>query len=808
MKQMIGHTLFDQEGKLLSIETLSEHLVRTAVLAERFLAGAGVGLLGRLVALAHDMGKASDRFAKRVGVMKKDDAEPIHYNHMMHGAKYVLSLFGYNTVGKMLAIVIACHHGGLRNWSRKPSEDHAECKHIQRDETFNNMLAEYEKDCLAHPDGVPYPEVDDLVQDLSEGCFNIDPKNFGKSAIGADIFRGYWAMLTRLLFSGIVDGDCLATEAFYDKTAPKRRHNKHDDLYTLRTKLADHIRKVCKDDTPINKWRTRVMERSKSAAVRAKGVFTLEADVGGGKTLAMLHFALSHALNHGLVRIVYVAPYGAIIEQTANTLRKIFGSHNVCVHHINMDPTNTTPEALLACDNWDAPIIVSSVEQLFDSLYSNKNARCRKLHNLINSVVLIDEFHDIPLTKMYPALHAVDALVSVFKSSVVLSSATLPVLDTLTTYSELNGEVNKLLAHRPKSIVPVEDFAASVQRVKEIYDPNIGGSGNWDSVAEAAGKHDRCMVVVNTRASAFELARVMKEKGIRDVYHLSASMVPALRDKVLAKVMKRLADKQPVKLVCTSIVQTGVDISFPVVYREMCGQDSYRQAGGRCNRNFEDEVGYCILFPQTGDIVPGLPMYKTQAFKTLLDRNGGDPSSVNIQAYWAKFIEVYHRELDKKEKRGITEPAFDNKDVLRYELDESHFSFETIAANAKIIDDGQQSLMVLCDESKSVIEKMERFAKLSSENALSGLSPAERLRALPTKEDRRMAQRFTVMAYGDDSRDENEKKYLLFPWLVEVGLAHKLSNMDNVYVLDKGYDPEYGIAPLIDQFVTARRNQR
>ena len=793
MAQMIGHTKYDANGNWTEIESLEDHSRKASQLSERFLAPAGLGLLGRLVAISHDMGKASDIFAKRVGVLGDGDGSSIRYNHMMYGANHMLSLYGHTKLGKMLAMAIACHHGGLRNWSVKPSEE-TDNDRIYRDDTFMSMKEKYKEDCEKNPDYAVYPEVVPMVESLSEGCMELDTDRFGLNGNGKSYYSGYWGLLTRLLFSGLVDADCLATEAYYDHTAPKRRENHHDDLYTLRTKLYKYIGKFCNDDTDINKWRTNILKSSQKAAVRNKGIFTMEADVGGGKSLAMLGFAISHAINHGMKRIIYLAPYGAVIEQTANNLKKIFGKNNVCVHHINMDTTKMSRDALLACDNWDSPIIASSVEQFFDSLYSNKNSRCRKLHNLVDSVVLIDEFHDLPLTKMWQVTHAIDGIVQVFRSSVVLASATLPVMDALKqTLSD--GSVSKLFAHIPKDIVPAEYFSAPRKRVKKLFDANLS---DWDSLAKAVSTQKQCMVVVNTRVSAYQLASCMKKHGMKNVYHLSASLTPYHRERMLAEVIKRLDKKLPVILVCTSIVQTGVDISFPVIYREMCGCTAYDQTCGRCNRNGENEIGFCILFPQIGDNIPGLPQLQTMAFQSLLRKAGYDPEKVSKEEYWREYVRLYVQKNPKT--------AYDNNKVSLYELKEDDLSFETIAAKAKIIDDGQQNMMVLCDESRAVIEKIEHYASLTDEE-LRALPMDERRRITPTKEDKRIAQRFTVMAYGNDYKDECDKKHILFPWLVEIGLAHKVVGMDNMYILDKGYDAEYGISVLIDQFNTAKRQR-
>lgn len=814
MKQMIGHTLYEGD-KLIDIESLSEHSDKVGDLCEDFGAEFGCAQPCKVLGNYHDIGKASDIFGKRVGVILSD-GKPIKYDHMMAGALAMLKRFGNTPFGQAMAMAIACHHGGLINYSKKPSEL-TEKDGLSRDETFMKRDDTYHNNCKTNPDYAIYPEVYQMTNNLSEFCNEIDADHFGLKANGDSYYTGWWPMMTRLFFSCLIDADCLCTEAYYRPSATTDRENQHSSLKELRTRLVNFCNKVCRNDTVINQWRTEIMTCAKRMAPSNKGVFMLEADVGGGKTLAMLMFALMHAINNKMNRVVYVAPFGAVIEQTAIIFKMIFGSNNVCVHHINMDTDAMSMADLMACDNWDAPIVVSSSEQIMDSMYSNRNSRCRKLHNLTNSVILFDEFHEIPMDKMWHTCHAVEALTHsrVYNSSVVLASATLPVMDLLRTTLS-TGETKKILSRIPKAIVPKGLVSSPVERVRYSYNHNLNG---WQSVSKKAATYKQCMVVVNTRGSAFELAETMKSNGIQNVYHLSASMIPSHREKVLAEVKQRLNDGKDVRLICTSIVQTGVDISFPVVMREMCGWTSLIQVAGRCNRSGEYGVGDCILFPQCGEVVPGLPIKQMDAMKTVLKRFHYDLSQVAKDEkwrteYWSCYVELYLKDC------GET-VAFDRNNVQREEfgkqvgdkiiINNMNINFETIACRAKLIDDVQQELLVpLDDESKAIADKIMAASKLTDLD-FERMDVSERAKLLVTKSDTRKMQRFAVRDYGNDTdqtADKESKKTTFFDWLVQSKLAVKVDGRRNTYILNSGYDLVYGIARLHEEFKASKKRTR
>jgi CRISPR-associated endonuclease/helicase Cas3 len=798
-RKLVGHTLYDKNGKLLKIESLDHHSMAVKTLFSKFCHGFGMDIVGNILSHTHDMAKGTEVFEKRVG-LRDNGGEEIHFAHNVRGGIFLFEKYGDNPFGHMLAVCDVGHHGQLPNWSQLPSTETSKSM-INADRTVLKMFLEYKERERVRKDYALFPEVYELIARRTEGCMAIDVSRFGRTASGKDIFASFWGMLTRVTHSRLIDADCLATEYWYHPEHRKLRSNKHADLPTLHTKLFKFIQKHCKNDTEINKWRSSILDCARKSATNLPGIFTMEADVGGGKTLAMLEFALLHAINNGMDRVIYVAPHGALIEQTADFFRSIFGENNVCVHHINMDTDKMSTESLMACDNWDAPIVVSSAQQICDTLYSNKNARIRKIHNIARSVVIFDEFHDLPLTKMWPVTHAINALAhkEIFGSSVLLASATLPVVDYLTRDLG-DGVEHSLLQTRPKDIVPSRLFGSSKKRVKFKYDGDIGGSGDWESVANAVAQHKQCMVILNTRDSAYQLAHLMKAKSIKNVYHLSASIIPKDREKILADVMELLKNGEPVILVCTSIVQTGVDISFPCVYREMCGWMALKQASGRCNRSNEYGIGLCVLFKQTGSNIPGLPIIQANAMMALLKANKFDLEKVMRlkESFWKLYIKFYREDCVKNHTR-----PFDNNDIEKFEVRDNDLSFETIGARAKIIDEGQQVLMVMTPESKPIIDKFDKYGQM----IMKAISEADDIKSIPfapNKSDRRKAQQYSVHCYGTDTA-MNGGADSFVAWLVRNRYARIVVGYDNMYILDKGYDEVYGISVLMDQYRASKR---
>jgi len=343
--------------------------------------------------------------------------------------------------------------------------------------------------------------------------------------------------------------------------------------------LNEYVHGLIHNDSPVNPCRAAVREACISAATKNPGFFSLTVPTGGGKTLSSLAFALRHAQLFDLNRIIYVVPFTTIIEQNAEEFRRVMnlvpGIENdrlVIEHHSNFDPDKENAHSRLACENWNAPLIVTTSVQFYESLFGKKTSACRKLHNLARAVIILDEAQTIPVDYLRPILSALDELVLNYGSTVVLCTATQPA-------------VNKRL-----------DFPIGIENVREIIpEPkrlylslnrvNVENLGlrTDDDLVSLLRKEERVLCIVNTRGHARTLIEAL---GIEEGhYHLSALMCPAHRSQKLAEIRRRLEAGLRCRVVSTQLIEAGVDVDFPVVFRSMAGLDAIAQAAGRCNRN-------------------------------------------------------------------------------------------------------------------------------------------------------------------------------------------------------------------------------
>ncbi len=466
-------------------------------------------------------------------------------------------------VGKILAYLIAGHHAGLPDWY--PDETGGAALSVRLEEGKRNL--ERIRDSLREflPGPIPAPPA--YVRQHPAGCH----------------------LWIRLLFSCLKDADCLDTESFLDGEQTGYRSGfpslgdlqKRFDRY-----MADKTQSA--QDTPVNAIRREILAACRAAAVEGPGLFSLTVPTGGGKTLSGLAFALDHAVKHAKSRIVYVIPYTSIIEQTANILADIFGRENVVEHHGNADPDKETPRTHLAAENWDAPIIVTTNVQFFESLYAARTSRCRKLHNLVNSVVILDEAQLLPPKLLLPCTDAIRYLANGYGVTFVFSTATQPTLPGLEPLPIVR-DTAKLYERLQRTAIR---FPASLQK-----------STSWDLLAAELQGHRQVLGIVNTRRDCHELFRRMPAGSI----HLSALMCAAHRLKIIEQIKQRLEGEQVVRVISTQLVEAGVDFDFPVVYRALAGLDSIAQAAGRCNREGRNPaLGQVTVFvPPTGRL-PGL----------------------------------------------------------------------------------------------------------------------------------------------------------------------------------------------------------
>lgn len=651
LQQLLAHVRQDEDGEFKG-HTLQEHLREVASLAESFAHEFGNGDWARLAGLWHDLGKYSIEFQSYIKTASGYDPEahlegnPGKVNHSSAGAIHAVERFG--KLGRILAYLIAGHHAGLPDW----------------DETGRGTLFYRLQEDGHWLEKVfsQSPPVNILDQSLPSSR---PPQRLSSCAL--------WI---RILFSCLVDADFLDTEKFMDVNKAEIRIG-YPDLAGLLALFDNYMLKKMSDseDTHVNRIRADVLRQCRGKSDMPPGIFSLNVPTGGGKTLSSMAFALNHALKHNKRRIIYVIPYTSIIEQVADIFRFIFNSA-IVEHHSNIDPEQETQANRLACENWDAPIIVTTNVQFFESLFASRTSRVRKLHNIVSSVVVLDEAQLLPPNLLEPILHAMQNLTDYYGVSFVLSTATQPALN------ERSGVGWKFsgLKNVHELIDNPDDLHESLKRVDISLPQDFGATQTWGNIAEELQKHPTVLCIVSRRDDCRELYQLMPEGSI----HLSALMCGEHRSQVIQKIKEKLAQGEPVRVISTQLVEAGVDMDFPVVYRAMAGLDSIAQAAGRCNREGEYDRGKVVVFVPPKPAPRGLLSKAEQtAIELLKQKDLKDPFAPHgFQEYFKMF---YWKVNDLDSEKIL--------DDLK--ADDLKIQFRTAASKFKLIDESTQGQVIV-----------------------------------------------------------------------------------------------------------------
>jgi len=392
----------------------------------------------------------------------------------------------------------------------------------------------------------------------------------------------------------------------------------------------------------------------------------LKVPTGGGKTLLAAPFALRHAVRHGKRRIIYAIPYTSIIEQTAGIFRSIFGDENVIEHHSNVevDDTQETARSRLACENWDAPLIVTTNVQLLESLFASRTSRCRKLHNLVGSVIVLDEAQLLPVPYLQPVVDVLRLLVKDYGATLVLCTATQPTLESRNGFDQARqlrgfatGEIREI-------VDDVAGLYGALERVKVHLPTDLKTPGNWEQLAPQIAGHDAVLAVVGRRADARELYMRVKAEDRTGLWHLSGLMCAQHRSDTIADIKQALLtrrqamatgqDPAPIRVISTQLVEAGVDIDFPVVYRALAGLDSIAQAAGRCNREGRLDKGEVHVFVPPKPAPPGLLRMAEQATRILWEALPPEADPMGVERFADFFRQLYGNAiLDAKDICGL-----------------------------------------------------------------------------------------------------------------------------------------------------------
>ncbi|ALA16553.1 MULTISPECIES: CRISPR-associated helicase/endonuclease Cas3 [unclassified Chelatococcus] len=689
-----------EDGHRGNWQPLREHLEDTAVRAAAYGAAFKAGKAARLAALLHDLGKYTPGFAARL------DGSKVPVDHSTAGAALVLALAKGDDrlIGELIAYVIAGHHAGLPD---KQGESLA---------TLSERLKGFSDASL---DPVWRAEIAPDASGLVPAFRWEPPPARGAAPAEADAVRArlafQFAFLGRMLFSCLVDADFKDTEGFYCRVEGRQVDRAWPALQAILPELlaryARRMEALGSRDTMVNSVRSAVLDHVLSRAGEAPGLFTLTVPTGGGKTLASLGFALDHARIHGHRRIIYAIPFTSIIDQTAAIFRELLGGEVVLEHHSAIDEARAerAPAAAadseaasrnklrLAMEDWAAPVVVTTNVQLFESLLAARPGRCRKLHNIAGSIIILDEAQTLPRPLLAPAVAALRELATNYGCSIVLCTATQPALDA--GNFPAGHPVGLPLAGRELAPEP-QDLARKLRRVTLRF------AGKMDDAALVAALMDQSqgLVVVNSRKHALALYQAGQEAGLDGLVHLSTRQHAADRRAILADVRQRLKDGHPCRVIATSLVEAGVDLDFPRVWRAEAGLDNVAQAAGRCNREGRRPVDESIVTIFTAPDHPPPPEIKSLSgdLGRMADKH---EDLLSPQAMEDFFGEVYWRVgpegVDKKKiladfrmHRGEHGP-------------ETIFAYRCVAEKFRMIESGMEPVIVAnTPEAWSIVERL------------------------------------------------------------------------------------------------------
>ena len=636
-------------------EPLGTHLAAVGRTAGAFAAAFGAAELARTVGLLHDVGKASDRFQRYL----RD--ETTSTDHSTAGAQLACQRYGQQ-VGKLLAFCVAGHHAGLTDGSGAEGSTLATrlSKQIERFDRWQEL-------------GL------DLPLSLSPpACFKLRPDRQGFQL----------TFLTRMLFSCLVDADSLCAERFSRGGVERETW---PGLAVLKPKLDAYLaqKEAGADDSPVNRQRRRILDDVLAKAVCQPGLFSLTVPTGGGKTLTSLAFALDHAVRHGHRRVIYVIPFTSVVEQTAGVFREALGQDAVLEHHSAFDAgalkaslddeEEVTGEERhrQAAENWDAPVVVTTAVQFFESLFAAARGRCRKLHNIAGSVVILDEAQTLPLHLLLPCIAAINELARNYRTSIVLMTATQPALGA----ADLAGGLEGVRELAPSGL----DKEPAFRRVCI----NHLGALDTEAVAARLLAERQALCIVNSRRHARELYEAIECDG--DAFHLSTLMCAMHRRAVLDMIRNRLRTGEPVRLISTSLIEAGVDISFPLVLRAEAGLDQVAQAAGRCNREGElgETLGRVATFEAQDHKPPAEIEQRAAAGRSVL-RSPLDPLS--NAAVTAFFKELYFLKGEEAVDATQILPA------IAVRTRSFDFPFATTAAKFRMIEDTMGPIIIPYDD--------------------------------------------------------------------------------------------------------------
>ncbi len=654
-------------------QPLCDHLAGVGGLAAQFAGKLGLHDMGELLGLLHDFGKFSHAFQtylkSAIGVLNQDededwvDAQSLKgkVDHSTAGAQFAWQALGKGTlpeqiVGQVVALCIASHHSGLIDCVGARADTFGE-------DIFNRRMQKAQQ--KTHLDEVQHLADPHLLQrcnellkrqgfvaKFQELLAQIGRANTVNQQGGPVSAQQQFGLLVRFIFSCLIDADRIDT-ADFERHRQSRFRPK--GCYTGWTVLIGRLERhlvYLPPTRPIDHLRQDISLHCRQAAARPNGIYTLTVPTGGGKTLASLRFALHHAQQRSLDRIIYIIPFTSIIDQNAKVVRNVLEPSDapkdkgriVLEHHGSLTPEKQTWREKMLCENWDAPVIYTTMVQFLDALFGSGTRGARRMHQLANAVLVFDEVQTLPIKCAHLFNNAINFLSAQCNTTVLLCTATQPLLNEL---DKGKGAINLSPFHE---LMP--DVARLFKELKRVVVNDQRKAGGWadQEVAELAINEMRlsgsCLVIVNTKASARRIFDICAAAMTSDVvFHLSTDMCPAHRKARLAALLDRLSNGLPTVCVSTQLIEAGVDVDFGSVIRLMAGLDSIAQAAGRCNRNGLRETGIVhVVNPQVENLdkLPDILLARNAALR-VLDEYKQDPARFEADLIGPTALRAYYR---------------------------------------------------------------------------------------------------------------------------------------------------------------------
>lgn len=663
-EELIAHVR--EESGCYEIQTVAEHATGTAALSGSFAAVFGAAEWGRVSGLWHDVGKCTTtEFQPYIRARSGMSATPWREEKPDHtSAGAILAQKRLPGYYHSLSYCIAGHHAGLLDYTS--SGEACQIRRLEKTACYQAMLA-----------GIP-GELLDIVPAL--GQVNIK----GPQEVHLWI---------RMLFSCLVDADYLDTERFMKPQQALLRGG-YKSIPELKNEFDRYMDKFVTSPTSlINEKRAFILQQCRQSGMGQPGFYSLTVPTGGGKTLASMAWALEHAVRYGKNRIIIVIPYTSIVVQTVTVFREIFGERNVVEHHSNLQPDDVSELARLTIENWDAPIIVTTDVQFFESLYACKTSKCRKLHRICNAVVILDEAQMLPVEFLKPVLHVLQGLQNSFRSSILFTTATQPVFSGKIGHglSAFTGLVNSIT----EIITDSEELFTAFRRVNIQWRDT---TNTFDEIADELQHYEQVLCIVNTRSEAYELYKRMPQ----DTLHLSRMMCSMHIMDIIKLIKQKLANKEPIRVVSTQLIEAGVDIDFPLVYRAFAGLDSVAQAAGRCNRegklNKQGALGKVVVFNWNQKPLRGL---MGKGADTLKDMLVSSKEQDLLLPFWLRqYFTKFYFKVNTFDKADIETLLYQNRNRM-------HFQFATAAEHFRLIDDKDSiSILVPYQDGATLIRKL------------------------------------------------------------------------------------------------------